>query len=76
MRHQAEDRERGDGLAAARLAYDPQYLAAVDVEVDPVDGVDDAVAGEEMGLELIDFEQVLAVGSGIGTLTYHLRPTT
>ena len=37
---QPEDGQRGDALAAARLADQPERLARLDVEADAVDGVD------------------------------------
>ena len=40
---------RGDALAAAGLADEAERLAPVEVERDAVDGMDDAVAGEELG---------------------------
>ena len=57
LRDQAHDRERGDRLAAAGLADDPERLALLDREADPVDGTDDALAGEEVRAEIVDFEQ-------------------
>ena len=47
--HQAQDRQAGDALAAARLADEAHDLAAVDVEVDAVDGADQSVARLERG---------------------------
>ena len=54
---EAHDRERGHALAAARLADEAHDLAAVDVEVDPVDGPDDAVAGVERRPQALDLEE-------------------
>jgi len=42
LRDQAQDRQRGDRLAAAGFADDAQRLALVDDEADAVDGLDDA----------------------------------
>jgi hypothetical protein len=47
---------RGDRLAAARLADDAQRLAGADVERHAVDGTHDAVEGEELRLQVADFE--------------------
>ena len=57
LRDQAHDRERGHRLAAAGLADDPERLALLDREADAVDGAHDALAGEEVGAEVVDFEQ-------------------
>src|SRR4051794_4790774 len=54
---EAQDRVRGDGLAAAALADDRQRLALLDLEGDAVDGAVDAVRGPEMGLQILDVEQ-------------------
>ena len=56
-RNQAQDRERRDALPAARFAHDRQRLAARDRERYTVDGAHHAVAGEEIGLQLLDLEQ-------------------
>ena len=48
LRNQAEERARGDALAAAGLADEAQRLAVADVEADAVDGVDHAAFGAEM----------------------------
>ena len=54
-----EQRERGDALAAARLADDPERLARRDVERDPVDGVDVPALGPELDVEVLDGEERL-----------------
>ena len=54
---QAHDRERGHALAAAGLADEAHDLAAVDLEVDPVDRPDDAVARVERRPQAADLEQ-------------------
>ena len=56
-RQDAEQRERRDALAAARLADDAERLAGRDVERDAVDRVDDAAARPEAHLEAVDLEQ-------------------
>ena len=56
-RHQAQDRQRGDALAAARLADDAQRLAGVHRERHAVDRAHHAVAGVEGGLQVLDLEQ-------------------
>src|SRR6476620_3025319 len=57
LRVQAHDRQAGDALAGAGLTDDPECLAFLDAEVDAVDGLDDAVVGLEVGLEVVDFEE-------------------
>src|SRR4029453_2140543 len=54
---QLQDRHRRHGLAAAGLADDAERLAAVDGDVDAVDGLQDAVGGGEMGFQALDLEQ-------------------
>ena len=61
-REDAEQREGGDALPAARLADDPQRLARGDVERDPVDGIDGAAARPELDVEVLDGEERLAGG--------------
>ncbi len=53
---QAHERITGHRLAGARLAYEPQHLAAIDGERDVVDGLDDACLGEEMRAQAFDDE--------------------
>jgi hypothetical protein len=50
----AENRARGDRLAAPALADDAEGLAGEDVEADAVDSDDGALVEEEMGLEVAD----------------------
>ena len=45
---QAHDRHAGHALAGAGLADDAEGLAALDVEREAVDGLDDAVLGREV----------------------------
>ena len=54
---QAHHRQRGHGLAAARLADDAERAPRRDLEVDPVDGAEEAVAGVEAGAEVLDGQQ-------------------
>ena len=54
-----QDRKGRDALAAARLADQAQDLAAIDVEVDPVDGPHDSIAGGERGLQAPDLQERL-----------------
>ena len=56
-RDQLEDRQRGDGLAAAGFADDADRLAAADGEIDAIHRLHDAVVGGKMGLESPDIEQ-------------------
>ena len=67
-----EQRERGDALAAARLAHDPQRLAGGDVERDPVDGVDQPSLGAEANVEIVDDEKGLS-SHGLASLGRVLR---
>ena len=53
-RQDPEQRERGDALAAARLADDAERLARRDVERDAVDGVDRAALGPELDPQVLD----------------------
>ena len=54
---QAHHGERGDRLAGAGLADDPERLAAVDGVGDAVDGPDEAVLGLEVDLQVLDLEE-------------------
>ena len=53
-RQDPEQRERGDALAAARLADDAERLAGRDVEGDPVDGVDEPALRPEPDVQVVD----------------------
>ena len=55
--HQAQGREHGDALARARLADEAEHLALAHAEVDTVDRLHDAVAGEEPRAQAGDLEQ-------------------
>ena len=59
-REDPEQRERGDALAAARLADDPERLARRDVERDPVDRVDEPALGAEVDVQVVDDEEGLS----------------
>ena len=59
LRDEPHDRQAGHALAAAGFADEAHDLAAVDVEVDAVDGPDDAVARVERGPQALDLEQRL-----------------
>ncbi len=54
---QPHERHRGDALARARLADDPEHLAALELERDAVDRPHDPVLGRELDLEVVDLEQ-------------------
>ena len=54
---QLQHRLGGDALAAARFADHAHRLAAVDGDVDAVDGMQPAVVGLEVGLQALDLEQ-------------------
>src|SRR5207247_7323429 len=56
-RDKPQQRQAGDALPAARLADEAHDLSPVDVEVDPVDGSDDAVTGVERGPQALDLEE-------------------
>ena len=56
-RHQAQDRERGDALAAARFADDAERLAVVHREGDAVDRAHRADQRGEGGAQVLDREQ-------------------
>ena len=66
-REDPEQGERGDALAAARLADDPERLAGSDVERDPVDGVDEPPLGAELDVQVVDDEKRLS-SHGLSTL--------
>ena len=60
---EAHDRQRGDRLARSRLADDAEGLAAVEGVRDAVDCLDHAVLGVEVHLEVVDLEEVRALGN-------------
>ena len=57
-RNQTHDRQRGHRLAAAAFAHQPQQLAAIEVKADVIYGAHDSRARREMGLQIVNFEQV------------------
>ncbi len=59
LRHETENRERRDGLAAPRFADNAQGLAGVEIERDVVHGPRRALAvlGDEVRLEVADAQQ-------------------
>ena len=67
------DRERRDALAAPGLADDAQGLAVADPEADPVDGLDHAVLGEEVGPQVLDGEEIPTVGAALGHQLVSIR---
>src|SRR4051794_29238899 len=56
--HKAGDRHCRDTLARATLPDEPQCLALCDTERDAIHRLDDALFGEEMGLEVFNFQNV------------------
>ena len=63
---EAHDRRARHRLAGAGLAHDPQRLAPRDGVAQPVDGLDDAVTGREVDLEVLDDEERVARGRTVG----------
>jgi hypothetical protein len=60
--HDAQQRLRGDALAAATLANQAQGAAAPDREADPVDRLEQPVVEIEVGLEVFDLEDDIPIG--------------
>jgi ABC-type dipeptide/oligopeptide/nickel transport system ATPase component len=56
---ETERRQRGDGLARARLADDPKRAPGVHLVGDPVDGVHDPVLGGKLDAQVLDAQQRL-----------------
>src|SRR5262249_16024645 len=54
---QAHDGEHRDALARPGLAHDAEHLAVVDRVRNTVDGLDEAVLGLEVHLEVVDLEK-------------------
>src|SRR4051812_30395587 len=54
---ESQERKRGDRFAAARLAYESDGLAGIDVEADAVHGLGDTVVGVEIRSKIADTEQ-------------------
>ena len=71
-RDQLEDRQRGDGLAAAGFADHADRLAAFDGQIDAIHRVHDAIVGGKMGLEPPDIEQRGFAG-GLLFVVHHNR---
>ena len=63
-RQQAEQRERDRGLAAARLADDPDRLARLDLERDVANRDDLAARGAVDGAQTADLERVFGRADG------------
>ncbi len=59
--HDAEDRLRGHALAAAGLPDDAQDAPSLHVEGDPVHGPERALARDEVGLEVLDLQEHVAL---------------
>ena len=57
LRQEAHDRQRGDTLAATRLADDAEGLARLDVEADPVNDGDRAALGFEGDGKFVDLKK-------------------
>jgi hypothetical protein len=64
---QAQHGEKGHALPRAGLPHNPQRLAAIDLERDPVDGFHQAVVGGEVDLEVLDLQE------GFGHYVYLTR---
>ena len=60
-RDEAQDRQAGHALAATGFAHETHDLAAPDREIDPVDGLDHALAGLERGSQAPDLEDRPAI---------------
>ena len=58
--NEAEQRERGDRLAAARLADEPDRLAGADLEADAVDRAGDTVLGVEVRAKVANAKERLS----------------
>ena len=67
---QAQDRQRGHRLAAARLADEPDRLARADLEADAVDRAGDAVLGVEVRAEIANASS----GSAILPVRFRRQP--
>ena len=67
-RQQLHDRQPGRRLPATRLAHEAHALALGDAEGDPVDRFDVRRAQVELGLEVLDLEEHVAVGAAVGRI--------
>src|SRR6266542_6903817 len=56
LRDEPHQRQRGHGLAATGLANDAERLAGSNAERHAVDGADNAIAREKLGVEVCDLE--------------------
>ena len=54
---ETEDRRAGDRLAGSRLTHDAERLSPLEVERHSIGGLDDAVHGREMDLEVLDRQE-------------------
>ena len=71
-RQQPQYRQRGDALAAARLADDAERMARADLEAHAVHGPHEAGFGVELDGKVLHVQQDLAAGTGaIGRGTGH-----
>ena len=70
-RDQPEDRERRDALARSGLPDQAQHLTGSDVEIDAIDGLDDAVRGEEPRAQPRDLEDRPRPGVTSRAFTHH-----
>src|SRR5690606_27293802 len=67
LRHQPQQRARGHALPRTGLADEPERLAVVEIEVHPVDRVDDTALGGEVDLEAPHRQQdLLPTRAGAG----------
>ena len=61
---QAHDRQVRHALAAAGLADEPEPLALLELEADPVDGVDRPLVGAELDDQVLDVQERWRSGRG------------
>ena len=60
---QAHDRTGSDAFAAAAFTDDAEGGLAREVEVDAINGADDALVGEKVGTQITNFKNVIRSGS-------------
>src|SRR5438067_8959997 len=65
LRHEAHDRERGDALAAARLADDAERAAALEAKVDAVDRAHLTLLTVERGAQPANLKQAFYSGQSL-----------
>ena len=70
--HYTQDRLGGDALAAAALAGDSQRLPRVNVEGHAVNGLQDALLGEEVGSKIFYREQERWLGHWTGLQSFYI----